>query len=108
MGQTGIDTVGDPCGALAVDDSGAVFAVTVGNGAPPQVLGFKVELNTGVVGDEHPPYPDLIQMFEVDLPYPPRDEGCHTRGLDRITFAPVLGVGRLYVGSEDGQLHIVE
>lgn len=89
-------TIGDPCGAMVVDALDILYVVTVGNGSPPQVLGIAPD---GIVG---------TRIFEVALPYEAREEGCHDLGLDFFAFAPALGDGRLYVGSQDGQLHIIE
>ncbi len=88
-----LETTGDPCGGLAVDSTDAVYAVTAGNGVPPMIYG--VELSGQL-------------RLTVGYPSTTNDIGCDFDPRAFYALSPALGNGRLYVGSMDGQLHIVE
>jgi outer membrane protein assembly factor BamB len=87
-----VDTVGVPCGGLAVDNTGAVYALTVDSDRDSVVVGVEsdgeLRLSVEIEGDQR-----SCRFFDSDF---------------FVSSVVLADGGRLYFGSADGTFHRVE
>ncbi|MFH2004977.1 MAG: hypothetical protein ABI333_00190 [bacterium] len=90
-----VETGGIPCGGLAVDASGAVYALIFGSmmgASSPWLLSLEPDGSQRLSSELSPPHP----------PFP-----CLSTEVSRHTMSVVLADGgRIYLGSGNGKLHI--
>jgi outer membrane protein assembly factor BamB len=90
-----VRTTGALCGAMAVDPTGAVYAVASTLHGPDEVVALEADGSDRL----RVPLPDRGFQSCEDL---------NLTGRPFSTSSVILGDGRLYVGSENGYLHVVE